>query len=127
MVVSQRKNGKTVDESKANGEPLLGAIKTVVLLDEGSASASEIVAGALKDYGKATLVGKKSFGKGSVQQLLDLTNGAQLKVTIARWYTPKGTNIDTKGFVPDIAVELTKKDINAGRDPQLDAAKKAVK
>ncbi len=127
VIVSQRKNGKVVDQSKASGDPLLGKLKTIVLVDEGTASASEIVAGALRDYGKATLLGKKTFGKGSVQQLIDLEDGAQLKVTIAKWYTPKGHNINGNGLQPDQAVEISTDDINRDRDPQLDAALKAVK
>ncbi|HEY1085180.1 MAG TPA: S41 family peptidase [Candidatus Saccharimonadales bacterium] len=127
VVVSQRKNGQTIDESKAEGKPLLAGMKTVVLIDEGSASASEIVAGALKDRAGATFVGQKSFGKGSVQQLISLPDNAQLKVTISRWYTPGGTNIDAKGFKPDVDVKLTKEDINSGKDPQLEAAEKIVK
>ncbi|HEY0965435.1 MAG TPA: S41 family peptidase [Candidatus Saccharimonadales bacterium] len=126
-IVSQRKNNKVVDQSEANGDPILGNLKTVVLVDEGTASASEIVAGALRDYGKATLVGKKTFGKGSVQQLIDLDDGAQLKVTIAKWYTPKGHNINGNGLQPDRVIELTIDDINHDRDPQLDAALNGLK
>ena len=107
---------------KSRGDaPLLG-ISTVVLIDEGSASASEIVAGALHDNKAATLMGVKSFGKGSVQQPQNLQNGAILKVTIARWFTPNGKNIDKEGIQPDQKVERSEEDFEAGRDPQLDAA-----
>ena len=91
-------------------------------MNGASASASEIVAGALQDYGVATLVGEKTFGKGTVQKLLDLGAGTMLKVTIARWYTPEGKNITEEGIKPDKAVTLTAEDVNAGKDPQLDAA-----
>lgn len=100
----------------------LYGIPTVVLINEGSASASEIVAGALQDHGVATILGEQSFGKGSVQSLEELGEGAQLKVTIARWYTPAGTNIDEEGITPDVKVELTVEDFNNDRDPQLDKA-----
>jgi len=125
--VTQRTNGVQVDELKSGNDAILEDLNnTVVLVDEGSASASEIVAGALKDHGAATLVGAKTFGKGSVQNILNLGGGAQLKVTISKWYTPKGNNISEKGFTPDIAVELTKNDLNAGKDPQLNAAIKEL-
>lgn len=122
-VITERKGDKVVDTIKSEGSTLLGDKKTVVLMDDRSASASEIVAGALKDYDKAMLVGTKTFGKGSVQQLFPLEGGAQLKVTIAKWYTPKGKNINKEGIKPDKEVQLTADDANAGRDPQLDAAK----
>jgi len=122
-VVSEKTNGKTVDELKSGTNPVLEGIPTVILVNASSASASEITAGALQDYGTAKLVGEKTFGKGSVQKLLSLPDGAELKVTIARWYTPKGKNINKEGITPDKAVTLTVDDINAGRDPQLDAAK----
>ena len=127
LIVEQRKKGKTISEERAKGKAILGNTKTVVLVDEGTASASEIVAGALRDHGKASLVGVKTFGKGSVQQLIDLTNGAQLKVTVAKWYTPKGHNINASGLTPDKTVQLSSKDINNDRDPQLDAALERLK
>ena len=122
-VLTERRDGVTIKTYKSSGDsPLLG-IPTVVLIDEGSASASEITAGALHDNKAATLVGVKSFGKGSVQQPQNLSNGAILKVTVARWYTPNGKNIDKQGIEPDKKVEISADDIKAGRDPQLDAAK----
>lgn len=97
-------------------------LKIAILIDGGSASASEIFAGALHDHGKATLVGEKSFGKGSVQQLFDITNDTSLKVTIARWLTPNGISISHEGITPDITVPITDDDVKAGKDPQLDRA-----
>jgi carboxyl-terminal processing protease len=98
-------------------------LSMAVLVDQGSASASEILAGALQQHGVAKLVGTRTFGKGSVQQLVDLGGGAELKITIARWLTPNGTSISEGGITPDIKVERTADDIKAGKDPQLDAAK----
>ncbi|MBX4192494.1 S41 family peptidase [Candidatus Parcubacteria bacterium] len=100
------------------------SIKMAILIDQGSASASEILAGALKAHGVAKLVGTRSFGKGSVQQLVDLGNGAQLKVTIARWLTPDGVSISNGGLTPDIQVDRTADDVKAKKDPQKDAAVK---
>ncbi len=94
----------------------------VVLIDGGSASASEILAGALQEQGYATLVGASSFGKGSVQELVNLPSGSSLKVTIARWLTPNGRSISNGGLTPDIVVERTIEDREANRDPQLEAA-----
>jgi carboxyl-terminal processing protease len=126
VVVSERTNGKVTDELKSGNNPILEGLKTIVLVDDTSASASEIVAGALQDHKAATLVGTKTFGKGTVQKVIKLDGGAVLKVTVARWYTPKGKNITKEGIAPDQAVKLTPEDANAGRDPQLDAAKQAL-
>lgn len=123
VVVSERANGQVVDELRSGKSALLEGIPTVVLVNGASASASEIVAGALKDYDVATLIGEKTFGKGTVQKILDLGAGTQLKVTVARWYTPKGKNITKEGITPNQKVELTAADVNANKDPQLDAAK----
>lgn len=97
-------------------------LEMVVLIDGGSASASEILAGALNEHGVATLVGDTSFGKGSVQELVQITSDTSLKVTIARWLTPLGTSISHGGLTPDILVEVTSEDIAEGRDPQLEKA-----
>jgi len=126
LVTTERESGKVIEELKSTGSPILGGVKTVVLVNESSASASEIVAGALHDHKAATLVGATTFGKGSVQKLVNLSDGATLKVTIARWYTPAGLNISEKGIVPAQVVERTADDINANRDPQLEAALKAI-
>lgn len=106
------------------GQATLADMPTIVLVNGGTASASEIVAGALKDYDKATILGETTYGKGVVQTLLDLSGGTLLKVTTARWYTPRGNSINGDGITPDIEVELTYDDTNHSRDPQLDAAKK---
>ena len=123
MVVSERTGGKVVDELRSGGDSILAGIPTVVLVNGGSASASEIVAGALQDYKAATLVGEKTFGKGTVQKVIDLANGTKLKVTVARWYTPNGKNITKEGIQPNQKVEMSLADTNSGKDPQLDAAK----
>lgn len=122
LVTTERRGGEVTEELKSTGTPILNGIPTVVLINESSASASEIVAGSLHDHKVAKLMGETSFGKGSVQKLIDLSNGAMLKVTIARWYTPSGVNISEKGITPDTTVTRSTDDINAGRDPQLNAA-----
>ncbi len=93
-----------------------------ILIDKGSASASEILAGALSEHGIATLVGSTSSGKGSVQELIKITPDSSLKVTIARWLTPNGLSISAGGLTPDVPVDITPADVKAGRDPQLQAA-----
>jgi len=104
-----------------------GELEMVVLVDQGSASASEILAGALKEHGVATLVGQTTFGKGSVQELVPVTKDTALKVTIARWLTPDGNSISNNGLEPDVPVELTLEDFKAGRDPQLERAIEILK
>lgn len=123
VIVTEKTDGKVTDEVKSGSSAILGDMKTILLVNGDSASASEILAGALQEYGKATLVGQKTFGKGTVQKVINLSDGRMLKVTIARWYTPKGKNITKEGITPNKVVELTSDDMNAGRDPQLDAAK----
>ena len=118
VVIEQAGEGKR-QEYFATGNNSLGNFKTIVLINGGSASASEIVAGALRDYKKATIVGEKSFGKGSVQSLRDLSNGSVLKVTVAKWLTPNGDFINDKGIAPEIEVKLTKDDVNKNKDPQM--------
>jgi len=97
-------------------------LKFVILIDNGSASASEIVAGAMQDHGKAKLVGAKSFGKGSVQEPIKITPDTLLKITVAKWLTPNGNLIEKKGLTPDYPVEITQKDLDNKKDPQLDKA-----
>ena len=127
VVLEEKQNDVVTRSFISENDPILPDAKVIVLINEGSASASEIVAGALKDNDRATLVGETSYGKGSVQQLLNLRNGGSLKVTIARWYTPNNKNIDKEGITPDEKIDLTKEDIDANRDPQLDKAKSLLK
>jgi len=102
-------------------------LKFVILVDRGSASASEILAGALSEYGKATLVGDKTFGKGSVQELVNITSNTSLKITIARWLTPNGLSISQDGIEPKFLVKYSNEDREAGRDPQLEKAIEILK
>jgi len=126
VVVQEKRGDKVVSSLKTDSNPVLGNMPTIVLINGGSASASEILAGALHDHEAATLLGEKTFGKGSVQELLDLSDGGKLKVTVARWFTPNGKNIDEEGIKPDETVKLTDKDFNNDRDPQKDAALKQL-
>lgn len=121
-VLEEKRGDEVIETLRTNSSPILGDIPTVVLINEGSASASEIVAGALRDISGIQIVGQTSFGKGSVQRIFPLNSGGSLKVTVARWFTPSGQNIDEEGITPDIEVELTAEDREAERDPQLDRA-----
>ena len=107
---------------RSNGAGGVGEnVRVVLLIDQGSASASEILAGALQDAERATLIGTRSFGKGSVQELLDL-GGGSLKVTVARWLTPNGKSISDGGLAPNIEVDRTLENVEAGQDPQMERA-----
>ena len=106
LIVSEKASSKTVEEIRATGDNPLKGVKTVILLDGSSASASEIVAGALKEHRAAQIVGEKSYGKGSVQTTINMPNDALLKVTIAKWFTPSGKNISNNGISPDIEVKI---------------------
>ena len=111
------------DEYKASGNGQATGIPIVVLINAGSASASEIVAGAIQDYGRGILVGERSYGKGSVQNWQPLSdNQGAARVTIAKWLTPNERAIDGVGLTPDVYVEMTPEDMQSGLDPQLDAA-----
>lgn len=122
VVVEEKHGGKTRDKLESlDGGSLIG-LPVVVLINEGSASASEIVAGALHDNIGAKLIGEKSFGKGSVQEITKLAGGAEVKITVAHWFTPSGKSIDKQGIKPDIEVKQDQADFDAGRDPQLDRA-----
>lgn len=124
VIVSEEfKGDKENVYHRSKGYNIIGdGYKVVILIDGGSASASEIVAGALQEYGKATLVGTKTFGKGSVQEYLKVSNDTALKVTIARWLTPKGVSISEGGLTPNVEVKFTPEDQKNKRDPQLEKA-----
>jgi carboxyl-terminal processing protease len=127
VVVEERGRHMENKQLVANPGGNLTDAKLVILINDGSASASEITAGALKDNGRATLVGEKTYGKGSVQEVKSLSSGAQLKVTVASWFTPNGVNISKEGIKPDIEVKFSKEDADSGRDPQLDKALEVVR
>lgn len=121
-VLKEKRGTEVVNSYEAVGGDELHAIPTVVLVNGGSASASEITAGALHDNNAAYLIGEKTYGKGVVQQLINFKDGSQLKVTVASWYRPDGQNINKKGITPDKTVKLTDEDIKTGTDTQLQAA-----
>lgn len=125
-VVTEAHSDGTSQVYKAEGNNRLTGIKTVVLINGGTASAAEILSGALHDYKIAELIGEKSFGKGSVQELFNLKDGSAVKVTIAKWITPGGVNLNHNGLDPDVPVTLTQDQVNAGQDPQMDSALKEV-
>ena len=133
MEERSRNSKPKIDNAKPGGA--LTNIPVVMLINGGSASASEILAGALNDNNRATLVGEKTYGKGSVQEVICLNNvfltskcnGPSLKVTIANWFTPNGVNISKEGIKPEVEVKLTDEDANNDRDPQLDKALEVAK
>ena len=123
VVTEDYGNGRKAHVYRSKGYDIFNdKLKFVVLIDGDSASASEILAGALQDHRRAKLVGENSFGKGSVQQVVDITSDTILKITVAKWLTPNGISISEKGLTPDYFVEITEKDIKAKRDPQMDKA-----
>ncbi len=126
LVVSVRANNGGSQKLMSEGDDILAGVKTAVVVNGSSASATEIVTAALKEYKVATVVGEKTFGKGSVQELVPLQGGTMLKVTIKRWFTPSGSNVNKKGITPDIKVGLTQADLDAGKDPQLEKAIETV-
>lgn len=126
-VVAEQFGENKRNEYPSNGNARLKNIPTVVLVNGGSASASEIVAGALRDYKEAKLVGEQTYGKGSVQSLQGLSDGSALKITVAKWLTPAGDAIDEKGIAPDYNVKLEQKDVDNDVDPQMDKAVELLK
>lgn len=125
LVVSVEGRNKELEKKSVTGGAFAADIPLVVLIDGGSASASEIVAGALQDHKRATIVGEHSFGKGTVQQIYELKSGDSIKVTIAHWITPGGKNLGKEFIQPDIEVKLTEA-ATPEKDPQMDAALRAV-
>lgn len=121
-VVEERSGGKVRKTFKAEQNGALANLKTVVLVNGYSASASEIVTGALKDYSKARIIGEKTYGKGSVQELIPLSDGSAVKVTVAKWFTPKGNNIDKQGIAPDQEIKMEYGQKLNGDDTQKKAA-----
>jgi carboxyl-terminal processing protease len=128
VVVIEEDHDGNQKKTYTRGNDKLSSIYTVILINEGSASASEILAGALRDNrDNVTVVGKKSFGKGSVQELISLPRATAVKITVAKWLTPNGVQINQEGIEPDIEVERTSEDYENDREPQLDRAIEILK
>lgn len=126
LVVSEKRGEVQTATLNSTGDAVLQGKPTVVLINGNSASASEVVAGALQDHGVATILGETSFGKGTVQQIYDLSGGSQIKITVAHWFTPNGDTIEGEGINPDVTVELSADDMNNGNDTQLKAGLKTL-
>lgn len=126
-VMTERTDGKVTTKLTGLGDPILAGLPTVVLVDGGTASASEIVSAALRDNGKAKLVGTKTYGKGTVQEPIELKDGGVLKVTVHHWYTPNDQSIDGNGLKPDKEVKPTAQDVKNQNDVQLKAAEQLLK
>jgi carboxyl-terminal processing protease len=123
VVTEDYSDAKSPEVFRSRGYDIFNdKLRFVILIDGGSASASEIVAGAMQDQGRAKLVGMQSFGKGSVQEAIKITPDTLLKITVAKWLTPNGNMIAEKGLTPDYKVEITEKDLENKKDPQLDKA-----
>ncbi|MCL5411466.1 MAG: S41 family peptidase [Patescibacteria group bacterium] len=127
VVVQEEASDGSRELLKVNRDGKLLEIPLTVLINKGSASASEIVSGALADHQRATLVGEDSFGKGTVQAVEEFENGAGLHVTVAKWLTPNGTWVNEKGLSPNVKVTLSTDDVNTGKDPQLDKTLELLK
>lgn len=127
VVTIKKRNPEEDEVIYVNGQARMANIPMVVLINKGSASASEIVAGAIQDHKRGRLVGEKSFGKGTVQTVQNLVGGSSIRVTIAKWFTPNDQNINETGITPDVAVERTPEDFQSGKDPQLDKALEILK
>ena len=127
IIVSEEFHSGEKDEFKANGNGFFKDIPMVILINEGSASASEILAGALRDNRNIKIIGKKSFGKGTVQELQQLKGGSSIKITVAHWLMPNGGLIDKNGIIPDYDINITEEDIKNDKDPQLEKAIEILK
>ncbi len=127
VIVSEKDVNKHEEKQYANGQHRLNGIKTIILVNRGSASASEIVAGALQDYKLATIMGEKTFGKGSVQGIEDYSDGSALKLTTAEWYTPNGKNINSDGIHPDVEIKQEIDAKNPSKDNVLEKALEMLK
>jgi len=125
VVIEQGKNSR--DELKTSGQGILKDSKIVVLVNGGSASAAEILAGAIKDSGRGKIIGEKTFGKGTVQQLESLPGGSSAKITVAKWLTPKGNSIDKDGITPDIEIKEPDNALFASNDPILNRGLEELK
>ncbi len=122
IIVTEQFSEDKKTEHLSRGRARLKDYETVILVNQGSASASEIVSGALRDNGEAVIVGEKTFGKGSVQSLREFSDGSSVKITVAKWLTPNGDCINDKGIEPDYEVDLTVDDYKENKDPQMDKA-----
>lgn len=122
VVTIKKRNPEEDEVIYVNGQARMANLPLVVLINKGSASASEIVAGAIQDHNRGKIIGVQSFGKGTVQSVENLIGGSSLRVTIAKWFTPNDQNINESGITPDIVIERTIEDIEAGKDPQLEKA-----
>lgn len=122
VVVYQVERDGSEQEFRVKGGPTFGESPLVLLVDSATASASEIVAGALQDHDRAALAGQKTYGKGSVQEVFDLSDGSSVHITAAKWLTPKRRQIDGQGLTPDLEIAISEEDRNQGRDPQLEGA-----
>ena len=127
IVVSEAGRSDSRGDLRANGTAALDKLPVVVLINKGSASASEILAGALRDQRSAKLVGEQSFGKGTVQEVFDLKDGSSIKITIAHWVMPSGQILDSEGIKPDYDVPISDSDIQSNKDPQLEKAMEVIK
>jgi len=127
VILNEEERGKPLKQDRVTRSGIATDIPLVVLVNGGSASAAEIVAGAIQENGRGILVGEPTYGKGSVQNTHRLQDGSSLRVTIARWNLPSGKNLDGNGIQPDIEVPLTSDDVAAGKDPQLDRAMAHIK
>ncbi len=127
IAIEDRGENEESKKYRSKGYKLVSDFPVVVLVNQGSASASEIVAGALRDIKGIKLVGEQTFGKGSIQMLEKFNEGSALKVTVAKWLTPSGISISKEGLEPDVKVELTDEDFDKNRDPQLDQAIELLK